>query len=191
MKPQTEKSNRGFTLLEILCVILLISVFSAMVYPAIHALRRTHKRSRAAGETAELALAAERFKARYGHWPLKTTDGDSDWVYLPDDERCATGNGEALEQKDLILALTGVHAYNPRNHLFLQPSDEQMDNGQWIDPWGEPYGLLVDGNADGAIEINIEHLQNGKSIQIATNLQCVAFSWGNIDGPPVYSYSTE
>ena len=179
----------GMTLLEILCVMLLVSVFAALVFPGISALERSGKRRHAAATTASLVIAAEKYRTRYGRWPMLTEDGESDVFYAPDDDSCTITSGRLIEQASLMGAFTTSRIENPLQHRFIEADSENMKSGRLIDPWGKPYILLVDADGDHRIEIAFTHESAGE-LSLTTNATCIAFSWGDSPSHPVFSHST-
>lgn len=59
----------AFTLLEILCVIALVAILSALLFPAVNAAQRAAKKARTRVQFAEWVLAIEAFRGEYGHYP--------------------------------------------------------------------------------------------------------------------------
>jgi len=182
-------SRRGMTLMELLCVMLLVSVFAALVFPGIAALERSGKRRQAAGTSTSLVLAIEQYRTRYGRWPLLTQNEDADVIYAPDDDTCSVSSGTLVEQAELIGALTTNRTENPLLHRFIEVESDNIKDGRLVDPWGRPYIVLVDADADRLIQISAEHESAGE-LTLATNATVIALSWGESPGNAVYSHST-
>ncbi len=72
----TAFTQRGFTLVEMLVVILIISVLAGLTMPAINAVRRSADKKACKQEIALLSLAVENFadQDEYGDWPPATLD---------------------------------------------------------------------------------------------------------------------
>ena len=183
--------DAAFTIIELLCVMLLVSVFAAMVFPAITALQRAGRRHYAATITADLMLATEQYRTTYGHWPLHTAQSDDDIIYAADATSYALATGTLSEQSDLIAALTTNLLHNPRNQSFIEIDTEYILENRLVDPWGEPILLLADGDGDGRIIVDLTHNTTHARIQLNTNAQCIAVSWGDSPNMPVFSFSTE
>lgn len=71
-------SSTGFTVLELIVVIGVLSVLLAIIMPGNKALREASNRRRAAAEATSLAQAAIRYKTEYGFWPGEVVPHDSD-----------------------------------------------------------------------------------------------------------------
>jgi len=61
---------RGFTLLELLCVLAIIAVLAALLFPALAASRRSATIARTRTRFADWSAAIESFRAEYGFYPV-------------------------------------------------------------------------------------------------------------------------
>jgi general secretion pathway protein G len=69
-RPRTEgKAPRGFTLVELLVVIVVLGILVALLLPAVMAAVRSAKNAQVLAEINELAQALESFKTTYGDYP--------------------------------------------------------------------------------------------------------------------------
>ncbi len=59
----------GFTLLELLCVMAIIGVLSALLFPSFGAVRRAAARARTKAQFAQWTAAIEAFRSEYGYYP--------------------------------------------------------------------------------------------------------------------------
>lgn len=94
-----------------------------------------------------IEIATGHFKTEYGAFPMK--------ALMP------AQDVELRSQGDIIAALTNEDdQLNPRQIKFLDldPAKEKkngayQENGQWVlvDPWGEMYYILLDGDKDGHV----------------------------------------
>ncbi len=68
-RPGEGRGPRGFTLVELLAVILILAALVALLLPALNGALRTAKNAAVGGEINQLAQALASFKARYGDYP--------------------------------------------------------------------------------------------------------------------------
>ncbi len=66
--PRTTR-RRGFTMIELLMVIIIIGILMALLLPAIQSAMRTARNAAVSSEINQLAQALENFKSRYGDYP--------------------------------------------------------------------------------------------------------------------------
>jgi len=123
--------RRGFSTLELLFVVSLISILIALLNPGVRVLHREMLKHRAKTELQSLAQALLNFQLAYGVLPFD-----------PEAELPANG----FEPLDVSLLLP---AHNPRNIAFITlPQSLRPENlqNQYIflhhpDPWGMPYHI--------------------------------------------------
>ena len=94
IRPQTGSREQGFTLVELMMVLVVLAVLTAIIIPRISSLAAEARYS--AGETALRSVynGLERFKVLYGRYPDLDTDGnigDSEHSF---DEVIENFNGE-------------------------------------------------------------------------------------------------
>jgi len=68
-RPGEGRGPRGFTLVELLAVMLILAFLIALLLPAINGALRTAKNAAVGGEINQLAQALASFKAKYGDYP--------------------------------------------------------------------------------------------------------------------------
>lgn len=141
IKPMT--SCRGFTLVEILVVIAIISLMAAILVPvADKALKGAYKR-RALVEMNAIKMAVLEFhrEHKYMPWPGAVKVGNDAWTT------------SESEHKSVMELLTGE---NPMRKAYLQipeksrPADKSL---VFRDPWGQYYRIGMDRNLDGAVTV--------------------------------------
>ncbi len=66
--------SRGFTLIEVLIVIVVIAILSMLVIPRAMGARRTAKEAQLRGNLKQLRDAVERFESTTGAWPPSVVD---------------------------------------------------------------------------------------------------------------------
>lgn len=60
---------RAFTLLELLCVIAVIGLLAALIFPSVGSARRSANKARTKVQFTQWAAAIESFRSEYGHYP--------------------------------------------------------------------------------------------------------------------------
>ena len=160
----------GFTLLEMLTVIAIIMVLVGLLFPATRLLRQAARRRLAATQARCIAQAAMEYRAVYQRWPGQN-QGAVDTV--------ATNYGTFL----------GDLTNNPRGSTFLRDLEDLVSGDCLLDPWNRPYGVALDENGDGMLDINI----GGFGSPVVTNVResVGVFSWGPDTAIPslrVYSW---
>jgi len=112
--------RRGFTLIEMLAVVLIIAILGAMIMPALH---NAHQRSRivkAQAETRELMKALEVYWSTYHDWS-------------------GLGSGGSMTAEKVAI-LSGE---NPQEIQFMEFPPGAEANG-FQDPWGSLYRYAVE-----------------------------------------------
>jgi prepilin-type N-terminal cleavage/methylation domain-containing protein len=150
--------KKGFTLLEVLVVVMIIGMLVALLMPAASTLRQTAKRKQAATRAISLIQAIKSYRQVYGKFPGQVQD-------IKDQD---------VEPEDLIHALTN----NPRGTYFLEFADNELDSdGALLDPWEMRFVVSMDENGDKSTDLKA----TSSGISFSTNVPgesiCV-MSWG-------------
>ena len=150
-------------MIELLVVITIIGMLSAILIPSILGALKSAKRARAMGQVRDLDGAVKRFFAEYGRMPVPAgQNGGMDRLY--------TGAEQAQVIEILINNSLTVDA-NPKQLVFLDldpasfgvKTATEMQNllrsgSPYKDPWGTAavaggeYGIFIDLNFDGTIK---------------------------------------
>lgn len=146
--------KRKFTLVELLIVIGIIAILAGILLPVVNGAAKKADMTKAKAEITTLVNAIKQFEATYGHLPLPTGfDDDAEITALTD-------NQYQEFYQDLILILQsenpvnssfGASNLNPntRNTRFLDVVGNAA--GEFTDPWGNPYNIILDADYDGKI----------------------------------------
>ena len=67
--PGEGRGPRGFTMVELLAVILILAILIALLLPALNGALKTARNAAVGGEIDQLAQALASFKAQYGDYP--------------------------------------------------------------------------------------------------------------------------
>jgi prepilin-type N-terminal cleavage/methylation domain-containing protein len=150
--------KRAFTLIELLVVIAIIAILIGLLFPAFKAVQNQAKHTQAKNDLTQIVNAVNAFYTDYGNYPLVTADT----TYGPG----GTANNA------LFNVLRGTDTTNnPRQIVFISPPDVKTPTnprsgiatqattingisvaiGDFVDPWGTPYNLRIDGNYDNQV----------------------------------------
>jgi prepilin-type N-terminal cleavage/methylation domain-containing protein len=103
--PASSKVRAGFTMIELLMVIIIIGILIALLLPAIQSSMRTARNAAVTSEISQLATALTNFKSRYGDYPPSRVYL-SESGYFPVSNNTSLGTGDitvgALAQRSLI-----------------------------------------------------------------------------------------
>ncbi len=111
-------SRRGFTLIEMLTVIVLIGILMAAVGLSVRKANELSKNTKAEAECRELVNALLEYRATLHAWPVKNPS-----------------SGPTDVSRELLGPLVDS-SKNPRGLVFLNLT---LAEGTWNDPWGKPY----------------------------------------------------
>jgi len=62
-------SRSGFTLIELLCVLAVVGILAALIFPSMGSARRSANKARTKVQFAQWVAAIESFRGEYGHYP--------------------------------------------------------------------------------------------------------------------------
>jgi prepilin-type N-terminal cleavage/methylation domain-containing protein len=115
--PQNQKSSHGFTIVELLIVIVIIAVLAAITIVAYNGITARANTARALSNATSVKKVAEAFNAEAGRYPQTTTDlvngfGSSPATKLPAGITVVTGtsgaNGSTFDSYDFTTAANGT-----------------------------------------------------------------------------------
>ena len=139
----------------------------SMVVPGFWSLHRSRLGRMAREDLRNLVDAGQRFHTEYGVWFSRSGGEAGDVRYGRD-----VPNWEFI---NALRALDGPgntnHIANPRRIVFLElsayaPGVSGVDaNGEYLDPWGTPYQLIVDADASGVCRM--ESTIHGTGVDLA------------------------
>jgi prepilin-type N-terminal cleavage/methylation domain-containing protein len=142
--------SRKFTLVELLIVIGIIAILAGILLPVVNGAAKRADMTKAKAEITTLINAIKQFESTYGVLPQPdgiTKDNeeikDDDFTQLILILQADDGT-----KTDPLLAPANVNK-NSRKTRFLDIVGNQR--GQFNDPWGQKYIVLIDYNYDGKI----------------------------------------
>lgn len=125
--PRTETFRpSGFTLLEIMLVIVVISILLAMIGASAYSARQRAYAATATAETQQIATAFKSYYLAHHEWP-KDWKGGHSWL--------------ALDKNNLQPLLGGSGG---DGIVYLDLPDSRLEGGEFLDPWGNPYEVQTD-----------------------------------------------
>jgi len=144
-----EDRKAAFTLMELLLVIVIIVILVGLAFPVFQGVLERAKKMQAKNDVTQIVTAVNAFYTEYGKYPLVTDDTP------------------IANNSDLLYTLRGVayganlgNAVNTRQIVFISPAEDTSQTnpkgkigstGQFYDPWGQPYKIVIDGNYDNQI----------------------------------------
>jgi prepilin-type N-terminal cleavage/methylation domain-containing protein len=146
-------SSDGFTLIELLVVITILGILMSLGVSGASAIRNQAKNAQARNDCAGLSTSIKAFYSDYSRYPTARRDD----VTL---EPATTPSGNS----EVIGALTATDAtLNPRQVMYYENKNAKksktgagyvggLAEGALFDPWGNTYGVLLDGDFDGKLE---------------------------------------
>ena len=175
---------RAFTLIELLVVIAIIAILVGLLFPAFKAVQNQARSTQAKNDLTQIVNAANAFYTDYGKYPLVTAD---------------TTYGPGGTANNLLLSvLRGTDTTNnPRQIVFISPPFVKTPSnprsgiatqaatincfsvaiGDFVDPWGTPYNVKIDGDYNNQITTNPYGDNNGAGPQPLT-IGVIAWSLG-------------
>lgn len=149
-------SRRAFSLLELLGVVLVCFILWSFLFPAAESMVRNRRRRQAETEVQSIASALLAYHREYGHYPGEEAGRPCDAIYLPVGGGCGNSDMDLLEPELLYRALCVSDdadrlALNPRQIMFLEENPSRTRDDVLLDPWGDPYVVVVDADGNGWI----------------------------------------
>lgn len=152
--------KHDFTLVELLMAIGIIVILAAISIPTALSAIKKAETAKAQAEMTALVTALKNYESTYGFLPFhfkksSNTSPATDGEVQPGDytDFIKVLQGENLEIKGKKM--------NPRKLAFLEIQGNTK--GEYEDPWGNDYTVIIDGDGDGKI---IQELDDWKYYQL-------------------------
>jgi prepilin-type N-terminal cleavage/methylation domain-containing protein len=165
----SRRSSHGFTLIEMLVVVTIIGVLTALSFPAVGLALTAARKVEASTMMNQLRVALTSYEAEYGAWPAALSGSN--------DKEVTSDPGDQNDQQELFRTLIAYRnggslpSDNPRGTVFMEFNNKSLrasfptgkgDVAQpasskaaacFVDPWNQPYNFKVDSNYDNEIDV--------------------------------------
>jgi prepilin-type N-terminal cleavage/methylation domain-containing protein len=155
----TSRNKHGFTLIELITVIAIILILMGLLFPGIQAVKESAKKLQAKNDMANIVGAVKAYYTEYGRYPVNT--GGVSGIPVVSGTNATYGGSSAANTNDQVMnvlrCLGSGTNLNTRMIVFLEaPSAKDTNNpkagigtaaantGQYFDPWGTPYEVIID-----------------------------------------------
>ncbi len=156
---QRHSDERAFTLIELFTVMAVIAILVGLLFPAFTSVMERARKTQAKNDLTQIVTAINAYYTEYGKYPL-----------VADDTPITVDN----TLFDVLRNMTGTtpgNASNPRGIVFISPPAVKnpanprsgiatqdvtvngvlIPTGSFVDPWGTPYRVAIDGTYDNQI----------------------------------------
>jgi prepilin-type N-terminal cleavage/methylation domain-containing protein len=156
---QQRRSLRAFTLIELLVVISIIAILIGLLFPAFRAVQNQAKQTQAKNDLTQIVNAVNAYYTDYGKYPLVTADttygpgGTANNLLFNELRSTATATQNA-RQIVFISPPSVKDPGNPRSGIALLATTINgisVAIGDFVDPWGTPYNVRIDGSYDNSV----------------------------------------
>jgi prepilin-type N-terminal cleavage/methylation domain-containing protein len=161
---QRHSGERAFTLIELLVVIAIIAILIGMLFPAFSAVQNQARRTQAKNDLTQIVTAVNAYYTEYGKYPLVADDtpittNNTLFDVLRNRTGAAPGNASNLRGIVFISPPYAKDPNNPRSGIAPQDVSAIVGGvptvtipiGSFVDPWGTPYRVAIDGTYDNQI----------------------------------------
>jgi prepilin-type N-terminal cleavage/methylation domain-containing protein len=179
MNPQfsARAETRAFTLVELLTVIAIIAILMGLLFPAIGIIKEQARKVQAKSDLTNIVAAVKQYYTEYGKYPTveeSTTTSNSD-VAIGESVAGSSINNNALFNtlRAIDKGLNKDHKYNPRRIVFFEGksvtdinapragfadnSNDAAMQGNFYDPWGKQYNVVIDANYDNILTLDEQY----------------------------------
>ena len=150
-----DPNRNGFTLLELMVVIVIIVVLAGLLFPTVESILERAKKVQAKNDLIQIVTAVNAFYMEYGRYPTTATT-DVTFSTSPTNDQLldvlrsnTTGGNASL-----------VTSLNPRQIVFISPPEDPAQanpkgkigsDKQFHDPWGNAYIVRIDADYDNQV----------------------------------------
>lgn len=168
------RASSAFTLVELLTVIAIIAILMGLLFPAIGIIKEQARKVQAKTDVTNIVAAVKQYYTEYGKYPATqdppVAGGSDEVVGEPDAGATSSNNAIFNTLRAIPEGLNLDHKFNPRRIVFFEGkraadaaapragfSDNATDTskkGNFYDPWGKEYFIIVDSNYDNIIGLD-------------------------------------
>ena len=145
-RPQ-RRSDRAFTLIELLVVIAIIAILVGLLFPAFKAVQNQARQTQAKNDLTQIVNAVNAFYTDYGKYPWATNENtianNADLFYTLRAVAIGANAGDVLNPRKIVF----INPPNVKN--TATPRSGIGSDGQYYDSWGTPYRLRIDVGTSG------------------------------------------
>ena len=179
-----QKQPNGFTLVEMLIVITIIGLLASLAFPAYNQAILASQRAQAGAMVNDMRTALTAYNTEYGTWPYDTGSGGGTG---PSATTLSPTAAYTMFSGDLLQTLTGTNCANPRQIVFLQPQQKDLDNPKTptkiVTPWKigsvpTDYIIEVDGNYSNQLDSIPDTTSQDGSGTLTLNAGCAVWCTG-------------
>jgi prepilin-type N-terminal cleavage/methylation domain-containing protein len=193
-----DEHKRAFTLIELLVVIAIIAILIGLLFPAFKAVQNQARQTQAKNDLTQIVNAVNAFYTDYGKYPITASP---DVIYGPGGTTPNNALFKELQGCPTTGAppptCSGLSTLNTRQIVFISPPAVKTPAnprsgmatqavtincfavaiGDFVDPWGTPYNVEIDGDYNNQITTNPYGNNNGAGPQPLT-IGVIAWSFG-------------
>lgn len=157
----------AFTLIELLVVIAIIMILAGILTPVVENAFKRGKITRARSEMSSIVTAIKAYANEYTIMPVASDNGYGDHVYVGTWGYDMSSSSNPKKANYVYNILRGLNTTNnPKKMVFLEIPEASLkgtctlqghehtytaDEGYFLDPWGNPYLLIMDTDFDDQI----------------------------------------
>ncbi len=194
------KPHSGFTLVELLVVMVIIAILMGLLFPAINVARQSAYKAQAANDLQQIVGAVKGYYADYGKYPLTDAQVKSGLQAVYGDPNGAYTSSQLFN----VLCYPSGFAdnqnasgpQNPRKVVYLSlnnvknataPKSGLDTKGNYYDPWGSTYVVFIDALYQNYIDVTGGYtdpnftLNNSKGPSVGVGVATLGkdLSWGS------------
>ena len=153
MSAKTRRWGRGYTLIEILVVIVIISVLASLIASQVMKIIDDGNRLKTRAIVVDLKTGLNSYRTEYGRFPLENLTDEKEWLTDGSTALIDTLTGLPAEGGAVNLNPKAIRfvefptAKNDRHGIISQPRPSRL-----VDMWGNPFRVLLDADGDNQVK---------------------------------------